>query len=269
MSANQNRDISIQQNGFPPIKAMTLSYSIVSETGLQRSNNEDAVLFYEPVKPWIAQSMGVLAVVSDGMGGYSRGEKASAMAVELLKTKYFNTVGSPEETLKQAAIEVNNAIVQEAIASGTRMGTTCTAMVFLKDKLYFLHIGDSRCYLFQQNTLKQITTDHTAANEIARSASLRSSDQTMLYNPHALTKAMGIEPSDTCTADVFFTTNNLIKGDRILLCTDGLFLHIQNDELEAIFQQKLSLKETSDKLVKTVMQRGARDNFSFILIEQD
>jgi protein phosphatase len=269
MSAKQNRDISIRQPELSPVKAMTLSYSIVSETGLQRSNNEDAVLFYEPEKPWIAQSMGILAAVSDGMGGYSRGEKASSMAIELLKDTYFNSLGSPEELLTKAAIEANNAIANEAIASGTRMGTTCTALVILKDQLCFMHIGDSRCYLFEQGSLRQITNDHTAANELAASGALRSSDQTMLYNPHALTKAMGIEPAITCRADVFSMSNHLMKGDRILLCTDGLFLHIPTDELEAVFQQKLPLKETTDKLVRTVMQRGARDNFSFILIQQE
>ena len=246
---------------------MKLSYTTVSETGLRRSNNEDAVLFYTPEKPWIEQSMGTLAVVSDGMGGYARGEKASAMAIDILKEVYFNGVGSPDETLQKAAIEVNNAIAKEGIASGNRMGTTCTAVVVLEDKLYFLHIGDSRCYFFQNGFLKQMTTDHTAANEMALSGSLRSSEQTMFFNPHALTKAMGMELTDTCHADVFSVPNTLAQGDRILLCSDGLFLHVKNQELQEVLQRKLSLDETRDKLVKMVMQRGAKDNFSFILMQ--
>jgi len=242
---------------------------MVSETGLRRSNNEDAVLFYRPEKPWIEQSMGTLAVVSDGMGGYARGEKASAMAIDVLKEVYYNGVGSPEETLQKAAIEVNNAIAKEGIASGNKMGTTCTAIVVLKDQLYFLHIGDSRCYFFQDGTLSQKTSDHTAANEMAQSASLRSSEQTMYYNPHALTKAMGMELTETCNADVFSVPNTLEKGDIILLCSDGLFLHVKDHELEGILQQKLPLKEITDKLVKILMQRGAQDNFSFILMQYD
>lgn len=248
---------------------MKLNFSMVSETGLRRSNNEDAVLFYKPEKPWIEQSMGILAVVSDGMGGYARGEKASAMAVDVLKEFYYNSVGSPEDTLQKAAVEVNNAIAREGIASEQKMGATCTAMVILKDRLCLLHIGDSRGYLFQNGTLSQITTDHTVANEMAQSAKLRNSGQTMLFNPHALTKAMGMELIDSCQADVFSIKNTLEKGDRILLCSDGLFLHVKDHELEEILQQKIPLKDLTDKLVKMVMQRGANDNFSFILMQYE
>lgn len=246
---------------------MKLSYTTVSETGLRRSNNEDAVLFYTPEKPWIEQSMGTLAVVSDGMGGYERGEKASAMVVKILKDLYYKGVGAPDETLRQAALEVNNAIAREGNATAQRMGATCTAMVILKDQLYLLHIGDSRGYILQNGILKQITTDHTAANEMALSASLRNSENTMMFNPHALTKAMGIETTETCHADVFSIPNKLQKGDRIFLCSDGVTLHIKNQELEKILQQKTSVKETTDRLVKTIMQRGANDNFSFILMQ--
>lgn len=248
---------------------MKLSYTTVSETGLRRSNNEDAVLFYKPEKPWVEQSMGTLAVVSDGMGGYARGEKASAMTIDVLKDFYYNGVGSPEDTLQKAAIEVNNSIAREGIESGQKMGATCTAMVILKDRLCLMHIGDSRAYLLQNGALSQVTTDHTAANEMAQSAGLRNSEQTMLFNPHALTKAMGIELTETCHADVFSISNTLQKGDRIFLCSDGVTLHIKDQGLEEILQQKLPLKEITDKLVKTIMQRGAHDNFSFILMQYE
>lgn len=248
---------------------MKLAYTMVSETGLRRTNNEDAVAFVKPDRPWIENSLGQLAIVSDGMGGYERGEKASAMVVDLLKESYYQGVGSPADKLRDAAIKVNNAVVMEGYASAQKMGATCTAVALLKDHLYCLHIGDSRCYLFQNGKLSQITTDHTAANELAKSASLRSSDQTLLFNPHALTKAMGVKFSNHCEADVFEVKNTLQSGDRILLCSDGLFLHVPNDELNEIMQQRKPLKETTDLLVKLVLQRGAKDNFSFILIEYE
>lgn len=248
---------------------MKLSYNMVSETGLKRTNNEDAVLFYAPEKPWIEQSMGTLAVVSDGMGGYARGEKASAMVVELLKEAYFTGVGSPEDKLREAAVSVNNAIAEEGLASAQKMGATCTALVMLEDRCFLLHVGDSRCYFFQEGQLRQITSDHTAANELATSTALRNSEQTMLFNPHALTKAMGMGAITDCHGDVFGVPNDLEAGDRILLCSDGLYLHVKTDELQQILRKQLSLKETRDRLVKLVMQRGARDNFSFILIERE
>lgn len=246
---------------------MKLNYTMVSETGLRRTNNEDAVLFVKPEKPWIEQSLGIMAVVSDGMGGYERGEKASAMVVDVLQKVYYKDVGQPEEKLRRAAIKANNAVAIEGFTSSIKMGATCTAAIILKDQLVVLHIGDSRCYIHKNGSLQQITQDHTAANEMARSESLNASERTMLFNPHALTKAMGIKLFNSCQADVFSLKNDLVAGDRILLCSDGLYLHIKDDELNKILLEKQPLKATTDKMVKLILQRGALDNFSFILIE--
>lgn len=246
---------------------MNLSHLTVSETGLRRTNNEDAVLFEKPEKPWLAQSLGTLAVVSDGMGGYQRGEKASALVVEVLRDEYFRGMGTPAEKLRDAAVKANNAVAIEAKISGLKMGATCTAAVICEDHIHFMHIGDSRAYILAGGELEQKTADHTAANEMAHSGVMRHSDQTMLFNPHALTKAMGVEFSADCRADVFSVRNDLQKGDRILLCSDGLYLHVNDDELGAALRQIKSLKEVTDHLVKLVMKRGALDNFSFIIIE--
>jgi len=248
---------------------MKLVHMTVSETGLRRTNNEDAVLFMKPDKPWLEQSLGTLAVISDGMGGYERGEKASAMVVDVLSKVYFKGIGQPVEKLQQAAIQANNAVAIEGKTSSRKMGATCTAVVLLEDQLYFLHIGDSRGYIFKNGELKQVTTDHTAANEMANSYRMRLSEQTLLFNPHALTKAMGMEVMSSCQADVFSVKNNLEKGDRIVLCSDGLYLHVSDIELGSILNQKRSLKEITDQLVKLILQRGALDNFSFILIEYE
>jgi len=248
---------------------MKLVKSIASETGLQRSNNEDAVLFVTPEKPWLEQCLGRLAIVSDGMGGYQRGEKASAMVVDTLSKHYYKGVGQPAQRLKEAAIEANNAVALEGIASSKKMGATCTAVAILKDSLHFLQVGDSRAYLLQGGQLRQVTQDHTAANEMANSANFRNRSEAILYNPHALTRAMGIEASKACQADVFSLPNSLAVGDSIFICSDGLYRHIKDEELRAILQRPGSVKDRSDRLVKLVLQRGASDNFSFILIEYE
>lgn len=260
MNPNKTGEFADQQH-------MNLSHLAVSETGLRRSNNEDAVLYVKPEKPWLAQSAGILAVVSDGMGGYERGEKASALVVDVLNKEYFRETGSPAQRLREAVIKANNAVAIEAKISSLKMGATCTAIVICQDQLHFAHIGDSRAYICSGGELKQYTTDHTAANEMAHSGMMRHSDQTMLFNPHALTKAMGLEFSNTCHADVFSVKNNLQKGDRILLCSDGLFLHVTDEELGLTLKQRKPLKEITDHLVKLVVKRGAFDNFSFIIIE--
>lgn len=248
---------------------MKLVHTMVSETGLRRTNNEDAALFIKPDKPWLAQSLGTLSVVSDGMGGYERGEKASAMVVDILSKEYFNGMGQPAEKLREAAINVNNAVALEGMASAQKMGATCTALVILEDQLHFMHIGDSRGYILKSGVLTQMTSDHTAANEYAHSDHLNKNENKLINNPHALTKAMGVAYSNTCQADVFSVVNNLQKGDKIILCSDGLYLHINDSELKEILQQKTTLKDITDQLVKIVLRRGAMDNFSFILMEYE
>lgn len=245
---------------------MKLVHSMVSETGLRRSNNEDAILFMTPDKPWLEQCLGSLAIVSDGIGGYERGEKASAMVVETLSQQYFQEAGQPAERLRDAAIKANNTVAIEGMASSIRMGATCTAVAILKDELFFLHVGDSRAYVLQDNELTQVTLDHTLANEMAGHASVRHSEQTMLFNPNALTRAMGVEATKGCHADIFSMKNTLEKDDKILLCSDGVHGHIKDNELAALLQQKKPLKEITDQMVKLVLQRGATDNFSFIII---
>lgn len=267
LNSSQRTFVCPNKNGRATGEHMNLSHIAVSETGLRRSNNEDAVLFVMPDKPWTAQSLGVLAVVSDGMGGLDRGEKASALVIDTLSKAYYRGPGSPAEKLREATVEANNAVAIEAKISSKKMGATCTAAVICEDFLHFAHVGDSRAYIFLGGALTQVTADHTAANEMALSGAMRHSDQTMLFNPHALTKAMGTEFSNTCRADVFSERNDLQKGDCILLCSDGLYLHVSDEELEAALRQKRSLKEATDKLVKLVLKRGALDNFSFILIE--
>ncbi len=239
---------------------------MVSETGLQRLNNEDAVLFLTPDKPWLEQCLGTLAIVSDGIGGYPKGEKASAMIVDTLSKAYFKEAGQPATNLREAAIKANNTVAIEGMASSIKMGATCTAVAILKEELYFLHVGDSRAYLMQNGELRQLTLDHTLANEMAGSASVRHSEETMMFNPNALTRAMGVEASKGCHADIFSVKNNLNKDDKILLCSDGVHGHINDHELKDILHQKKALKEISDQMVKLILRRGATDNFSFILI---
>jgi serine/threonine protein phosphatase PrpC len=245
---------------------MKLVHTIVSETGLRRSNNEDAVLFTTPEKPWIEQCLGTLAIVSDGIGGYEKGEMASAMVVDTLSKFYFMEAGQPADRLREAAIKANNTVAIEGMASSIKMGATCTAVAILEDELYFLHVGDSRAYILRNNELEQVTLDHTLANEMAGSASVRHSEQTMLFNPNALTRAMGVEATKGCHADIFSVKNTLMKGDKILLCSDGVHGHINDQELAVILQQKKSLKEITDEMVKLILKRGATDNFSFIII---
>jgi serine/threonine protein phosphatase PrpC len=251
-------------NTTTPVK---LNYTIVSETGMRRSNNEDAVLFVKPSKPWIEQSMGCLAIVADGMGGHAKGEKASLLAVDIISSTYYSKIAQPIQSLKMAALQANNTIADEGERHQKGMGTTCTAIAIMSDKLYLFHIGDSRCYLFKKGKLQQLTIDHTLENEPHGSNNLNDEGY-ILSNKHILTKSLGTEKRTECPAEVTLIEESFDIGDKLLLCTDGLYGHISEIEIQKTIENTKSLQEISKKWVKGVLQRGAHDNFSFILIER-
>lgn len=246
---------------------MNLDFAIVSETGMRRINNEDAVLFVKPPKPWIEQAMGCLAIVADGMGGHSRGERASYLATEIIAREYYKKISQPISALKKALIEANNAIAIEGAKEKKGMGTTCTSAVILDNKIYLTHIGDSRCYLYKKGKLTLMTQDHTLENEIFYDEAGTNGNENLI-NRHVLTKSLGTETVDHCPADVFQLEETFENGDRLILCTDGLHGHISDYELQKNLEEEKSIKEISKKWVKTVLKRGAQDNFSFLIIEK-
>lgn len=242
---------------------MKLDYILVSETGMRRSNNEDAILFLKPDKPWIEQAMGSLAIIADGMGGHSKGEKASLLATEIIAQEYYKKITHPLTGLQNASLKANNAIASEGDLFKNGMGTTCTATAIVGNKIFVLHIGDSRCYLIKKDKLKLVTTDHTVENEMTDNSS-----QFTSQNKHVLTKSLGSEMLAETAADVFLLDDVFDVNDKIFLCTDGVNGHISDFEIQKLFEESKTIKEVSKKIIKTVLNRGAFDNFSFIIVER-
>lgn len=237
---------------------MELDYIIVNETGMLRTNNEDAVLFVVPKKPWIKQAMGNLAIVADGMGGHAKGEKASKLAVDIISDEYYKKIAPPEKALERACLKANNTIIEEGTKIDQNIGTTCTAVAITTKTLHILHIGDSRAYLLQKRKLNQLTTDHTLANQQPHSKSE--------FGTNILTRSLGTEFLKQCQTQIFKLDAALGKDDRIILCTDGLHNYISFEEMENTLNT-LSIEEICKQWVKWVLRRGAQDNFSFIIIQ--
>lgn len=242
---------------------MKLDYILVSETGMRRSNNEDAILFLKPDKPWIEQAMGSLAIIADGMGGHSKGEKASLLATEIIAQEYYKKITHPLTGLKNASLKANNAIAREGNSFKNGMGTTCTATAIIDEKVFIMHIGDSRCYHIKKDKLRLITRDHTVENELAEN-----DNDSMFHNKHILTKSLGSDVLNESPADVFVLEDSFEINDKIFLCTDGVNGHISDFEIQKFFEESKTIKDVSKKIIKTVLNRGAFDNFSFIIVHR-
>jgi len=215
-----------------------------------RDNNEDALV-----------SNDHLAAVADGMGGHPGGEVASAVAIALTQAAF---TGRSLDELQAAVRAANRAIWDRASAGLEGMGTTICAAGLTEDgNLAVVNVGDSRAYVFRNGSLTQLTQDHSVTAEAVRRGEL--SEHEALDHPHrsVLTRALGVAPD----VELDSTAHSAIEGDRLLLCTDGLFNEVPNDEIASIMAATGDIQTTADGLVELALSRGGRDNISVVLGE--
>ena len=143
------------------------------------------------------------------------------------------------------------------------MGTTLVAVTVENEKMFIVHVGDSRVYLFRENNLQQITTDHSYVMELVKIGSITREEAEVHPKRNIITRAIGIREeveADTVIEDVK-------QGDKILLCTDGLSNMVSKGEMTKILIEQCSTEEKVKKLVVLANEKGGLDNISLILIE--
>ncbi len=245
-----------------------IDYRAVAATdvGSVRDNNEDNLVFIRPYDKEKRRDKGCLALVADGMGGHSNGEVASHMATELIPRNYFDSRLGVLEALKQAFEKSNKAIYQKASKSDSSksMGTTCTAVVLLQDRVYLGHVGDSRAYLLKGNKLKQLSSDHTYVQHLLDKGMISRDEALSHPQRNIITSAIGTNTklhADYGLQDVKFET-----GDKLLLCSDGLYEYLSPEELKQIIGQ-YSLNDAAQSLIQMAKKRGGHDNISVLIVE--
>jgi protein phosphatase len=200
------------------------------------------------------------------MGGYQRGEVAAEMAIETVRTMFAEDPGADVALLlKQAFRRANEQIYQNGLASGpsAMMGTTLVVAATRGKYATIASIGDSRAYLVRAGRLTQITKDHSlVAEQVARGSM---TDAEARESPHRniLTHALGHKPKlDSKLPSVFEIT--LLPEDCLLICTDGFFDVVPDDDLLAILL-KSPADAAAQQLVETAVERGASDNVSAVV----
>lgn len=230
----------------------SLAWGSRSDIGCIRSHNEDSFLIRFP-----------LFAVADGMGGHEAGEIASTIAVSTLAT---TAPASPDhESLGKALESANEAIIQAAGCGLGKpgMGTTCTAAVIDGDRMAIAHVGDSRCYLLHAGQLVRITHDHSFVEELVAAGQITPEEARVHPNRSVITRALGSDPA--MRADSF--TINVVRGDRILLCTDGLNSMVPDALIEESMVSTPTPQSCADSLVELALSRGGYDNISCIVID--
>jgi len=236
-----------------------------TNTGKVRTKNQDALL-WEPVL--LSGVEVLLCAVADGMGGHLAGDVASSLAVGELKTAVKEMLDSvnPWELLSKAVMRANNKVYQESIAdpSLSGMGTTLTAALVFPEVAYVCHVGDSRAYSYGQGALRQLTNDHSYVEELIRKGELSKVAAEIHPQRNLLTRALGVHPE----LEIDCQTIELNIVDVLLLCTDGLSKLVSEQEILEVLKQATTVNDVLRSLMNTVLDRGAPDNVTVLLIKR-
>ena len=252
-------------DNFPLGMRLQVESSPNTDLGRKRSNNEDWVAGFEPSDLEEIQYSGNLYIVADGVGGASKGERASKYAAQKVLYEYYQHPEIP--TAERLSLVIRGAckdIYHYSTDNGmSRMATTMVAAIIRGDKLTVANVGDSRGYLLRADKVIQITRDHNLADELVRNGSMTSEEAKHSKTRNKLLRSLGGEPD--VEVDVFGEIQ-LYPDDLILLCTDGLTRYATEDDLIRLSADG-SPEEIGQKMVGFANQSGGADNVSVYLIE--
>jgi serine/threonine protein phosphatase Stp1 len=235
-----------------------MPFECVSRThiGLRRKINEDSVLVETERGLW---------AVADGMGGHEAGEIASTMVTDALRC--LPALGDLDE-LAARAVEVLHQVNRELIdlaRSGERdpgrtIGTTVVGLAIADGSYRCFWMGDSRAYLLRDGEIRRVSRDHSLVQDLVSAGMLSAEEAETHENANLITRAVGASE----TAEVEVVSGDARPGDQFLLASDGLTRLVPDDELAAELQRGPA-DQAADKLIETVLARGAPDNISLII----
>ena len=241
---------------------MELTYSELSSPGPVRDHNEDYVGFWQPQSLEEKRSRGTVVVLADGVGGLDRGEVASRMAVETALATFREAPEedrTPQQLITQMFNAANLAVYDKGMENHgkSRMATTLCIAVLRNDEIVVGNVGDSRVYLVRKGEIKQLSTDHSYVGMQQKFGLISEQDAKTSDHRNILTRSIGQEP--VVRVDVENTT--AFKGDRVVLCSDGLYAYVADSEITDIVS-RLSPAQACRQLVALAEQRGTDDNLS-------
>ncbi len=230
-----------------------------TDTGQQRKENQDACGFWRDTV-----SGDHLLVVADGMGGAACGSAASQLAVTVVQQHFFN----PElqqvainDRLSQALIRANEAIIQQSEANPhcQGMGTTCVIVAIAGRHAFLAHVGDSRIYLIRDQRIARLTKDHSLVQRMLDDGLIDEEEAASHPQKNVLQRAIG--PRAEVVPEVRPEPLELQTGDLLLLCTDGLYGLIRDEEIFEIVEHAAP-QQACDALVNLANERGGPDNIT-------
>lgn len=234
-----------------------------SDIGLKRDSNQDYC--FTKIFP----DKTALAIVCDGMGGANGGSTASHVAVETIvkeiEDNYDSSAnGEQIKSLISSAVQKANGTVYDIASKDPSlygMGTTVVCAMAKDNLVHIVHAGDSRAYLYQNNQIEQITTDHSMVQEMLIAGQITQEEAKNHPKKNIITRALGVEPM----LRTDYISEKFEKDSELVICTDGLSNYINNESL-LYFIQNNSGNELTEKLIESAKELGGRDNITVAVI---
>lgn len=244
---------------------MTLCVQGKTDAGCIRTENEDRIDWW-----FFGGSNMLCCAIADGMGGYEGGGLASQLAISVIREKMSSqsfrdapNIETMENHLTAAGKEANAVIqsMRKAEPRLSKMGTTLVVALVHQQQMCLMHAGDSRCYLFRNNILSQLTRDDSVVQQMIDNGSITEQDRERTPYRNLLVKAVGVEHC----LDYSLSNTALLKDDQVLLCSDGLFNALSSEDIAAQLALPISTAEKVDRLIDMSLSKGATDNVSVIV----
>jgi protein phosphatase len=228
----------------------------VTDTGNVRESNQDQLL-----------TAGDLVAVADGMGGHRAGEVASRLAVDTLQAAFDDDPTA--DGLVAAVLAANQAVWErsEAEPELRGMGTTIAAVALVADggakALAIVNVGDSRAYLLEQGGLRRLTSDHSLVAELVRAGEITEDEARIHPHRNVLTRALGV----AAEIEPYVGRAAPVRGDRLLLCSDGLFNELDEAQIAAVLAEVADPTDAATRLVDEAKLHGGNDNITALVLD--
>ena len=246
---------------------LDIEFAQASDCGRVRDHNEDYLGYFAPDAPAEASTLGWLFALADGVGGHDRGEVASRLAVETLADGFRRAADESSylSLLPRLVQKANSKVYETGMASGpggVPMATTLVACALRYDRAVVSHVGDSRCYRIRHGRAESLTRDHTVAGEHMRLGLITAREADSASTRHLLSRSVGT----AMFVGVDTRDHQLIPGDVLLLCSDGLHGAVDASDMALIVTRNTSLEDAARELIDLANEQDGGDNVSVQLI---
>lgn len=239
----------------------------LSDVGCVRIENEDVAsftkVFYEKSKSYL-----YIGAIADGVGGNGNGYLAARSAIDYIMHRFNYYKKNIHKQLIDIFKGANETVckLNSNIYSTKNIACTCVCVVVSGVDLYWASIGDSRLYKRSNNDFVQLSDDHTLVNDLFKKGKINFEEKINHPKRNVITRAFGIKAKTNFDSQNL--KNQFSNGDKLLLCSDGLYTYLKDEEMD-LFLDLSDIHLSATLMIDLAKQRGGRDNISIVIIAKN